>query len=113
MSTTSTSTSPIQPATVQRDEIGHWTHPAVPPFDEGQEAEYRAWLAANGLEITYKMLEGEPDHPLYDAWFEDGAHDMSSWTPEPPAGDGWFTLSIHDTQDGPIWVWARPMPAAA
>ena len=103
----------IQPAPVQRDDVGQWTHPAVPLFDEGQEDEYRAWLAAHGLEITYKMLQDEPEHPLYDAWFEDGEHDLSSWTPAPPAGEDWFTLSIHDTEDGPIWVWARPIGSAA
>ena len=96
----------IQAVPVVRDEVGQWVHPAMPMFDEGQETEYRAWLDANGLEITYKMLESDPDHPLYDAWC-DGETDMSSWTPEPPTGEGWFTLSIHDTEDGPIWVWAR------
>lgn len=103
---------PIQPVPVQRDEVGQWTHPAIPLFDEGQEAEYRAWLADNGLEITYKMLEWEPEHPLYDAWFEEGENNMSSWTPEQPTGEGWFTLSIHDTEDGPVWVWARPTTEA-
>lgn len=97
----------IQAMPVERDEVGQWTHPAVPLFDEGQEGEYRAWLEANGLEIDYKMLESEPEHPLYDAWFENSEHNMSTWTPTQPDGAGWFTLSIHDTEDGPIWVWAR------
>jgi hypothetical protein len=97
----------IQPVPVRRDETGRWCHPGIPDYDEGQEKEYRAWLEAQGLEITYKMLESEPDHPLYDAWFEDGEWDMSSWAPTPPAGDGWFTISIHDSEDGPVWVWGR------
>jgi hypothetical protein len=103
----------LQPAPVNRDEVGQWCHPGIPAFDEGQEAEYRAWLAERGLEIGYKMLESEPEHPLYDAWFEHGELDMSSWTPTPPVGEGWFTISIHDTEDGPIWVWARHAGAAA
>lgn len=103
----STTTAAIEAVPVHRDETGTWCHPGIPAFDEGQEAEYRAWLDARGLEIGYKMLEWEPEHPLYDAWFERGEHDMSSWTPTPPAGEGWFTISIHDTEDGPIWVWAR------
>lgn len=111
MSTTESMT--IQAVPVHRDETGCWFHPALPEFEEGQEAEYRAWLAENGLEIAYAKLESDPDHPLYDAWFEDGVNDMSSWTPEPPAGDGWFTLSIHDTEDGPTWFWARRLVGAA
>lgn len=97
----------IQPVEVVRDGFGHWCHPGIPEFDEGQEAEYRAWLDSQGLEIKYKMLEDEPEHPLHDAWFEHGQCDMSGWTPAPPDGPGWFTISIHDTEDGPVWVWGR------
>lgn len=100
----------IQALPVDRDSNGWWTHPGIPDFDEGQEKEYRAWLASQGLEVKHAMLEWEPEHPLYDAWFDDGECDCSSWTPEKPEGDGWFTLSIHDTEDGPVWVWARPTP---
>lgn len=109
---TTTEKAPTRAVQVQRDEGWQWSHPAIPLFDEGQEAEYRAWLSANGLEITYKMLESEPDHPLYEQWFEHGENDMSTWDPAPPTGEGWFTLSIHDTEDGPIWVWARPIAEA-
>ena len=107
MSDTTQDVTLIQPMPVQRDETGCWWHPGMPEFDEDHRAEYRAWLDAQGLETTYGMLQYQPEHPLYDAWFEHGLNDMSSWTPEPPAGEGWFTLWIDDTEDGPIWVWAR------
>lgn len=104
------SAAPLHALPVERDSNGWWVHPGIPDFDEGQEKEYRAWLASQGLEVKHAMLEWEPEHPLYDAWFDDGECDCSSWTPAQPNGDGWFTLSIHDTEDGPVWVWARPTP---
>nr|WP_314540090.1 hypothetical protein [uncultured Massilia sp.] len=113
MNTTTAETTLIQPMPVQRDELGHWSHPGIPDFDEDHAA-YKAWLQAQGLEIKYRMLEDEADdHPVYHAYFEQGEGDMSAWAPEAPAGDGWFTLSIHDTEDGPVWVWARREGAAA
>lgn len=102
----------IGPLPVERDEAGWWSHPAIPNFDDDFKA-YKAWVKAVGLETTYKALESDPDHPLHDAWFERGECDASSWTPTPPAGAGWFTFSIHDTEDGPVWVWARRVADAA
>jgi hypothetical protein len=98
---------PFGPVVVVRDETGFWSHPGIPKFDEDQEADYRAWIKEQGLDTKYRMLCNDMEHPLYEAWFERGEHDMSCWTPTPPAGEGWFTISIHDTVDGPIWIWAR------
>jgi len=96
----------IGPMPVERDENGWWSHPGIPNFDEDHKS-FSAWVKAVGLEVKYKCLESYPEHPLYDAWFERGECDASSWAPEAPAGEGWFTFSIHNTEDGPVWVWAR------
>lgn len=104
----------IEWAPVVRDAEGWYSHPDMPAFDEDQEAEYRAWLAAQGLETAYATLCGEDDkHPAYIIYFDQAGTDVSDWNPAPPAGDGWFTLSIHDSEDGPYWVWARRPATAA
>lgn len=104
----------IEAAPVVRDAEGWYSHPDIPDFDEGQEEEYRAWLAAQGLEITYSSLEAEgDDHPACVRYFEQGEADISDWHPVPPAGDGWFTLTIHSSEDGAYWVWGRRVAAAA
>lgn len=98
----------IGPVAVDRDADGWWTHPHIPEFDEGQEDAYRAWIEAQGLVTNYALLEYEDDdHPSYIDYYENGGADVSEWHPAPPAGDGWFALSIHDTEDGPVFVWAR------
>lgn len=101
---------PIQAAPVQRDGEGYWTHPAYPPFDEGQGAEAAAWFKAQQLETSIAYLESESEeHPAVVAyWGDDGDSNISAWQPPRPAGDGWFALSIHDTEDwGPVCVWVR------
>lgn len=98
----------IQAMEVVRDESGWWSHPGIPDFDESAER-YYAWKAEQGLETRHVELDSErDDHPVYVAYFENGDGDVTDWNPTPPpASEGWFTLSIHDTEDGPIWVWAR------
>ena len=104
----------IEWAPVVRDAEGWFSHPDMPAFDEDQEAEYRAWLAAQRLETAYATLCGEDDkHPAYIIYFDQAGTDVSDWNPAPPSGDGWFTLSIHDSEDGPYWVWARRPATAA
>ncbi|MFJ2989994.1 hypothetical protein ACIPF8_19180 [Collimonas sp. NPDC087041] len=101
----------IQPLPVVRDSDGFWFHIGVPNFDEGEDEQYKAWLKSQGLATKFKKLDGEDDtHPVYDSYFEHGNPDISRWEPTPPAGEGWFTISIHDTEDGPVWVWARRVP---
>lgn len=91
---------------VERDEDGAWSNPAIPDFDEDMDA-YNAWIKAQGLEVTYTMLESEDlDHPAYVHYFDEENSSFADWNPEPPTGDGWYTFSIHDTEDGPAWVWA-------
>ncbi|AMP15523.1 hypothetical protein [Collimonas pratensis] len=101
----------IQPLPVVRDSDGFWFHIGVPNFDEGEGEHYKAWLVSQGLVTDYKMLESEADtHPVYVSYFDDGNANISAWEPAPPAGKGWFTISIHDTEDGPVWEWARRDP---
>ena len=93
---------------VVRDAQGFWCHPDIPEFDEGQNVEYFEWLMSLGLVTTHAMLEWDDEtNPVYVSYFEDGEGNISAWEPAQPAGDGWFTISIHDTEDGPVWVWAR------
>lgn len=99
----------IQPMAVTRDELGFWSHPDIPDFDEDGQA-YRAWLKHQGLETSFASLESEDDdHPVYKSYYHDDDPDPSvaGWNPDPPKGEGWFVLSIHDTEDGPYYVWAR------
>ena len=104
----------IQSVPVARDESGWWSHPGLPEFDEGQEEAYRAWIKAQGLVTSYATLDSENDtHPVYIAYFDEGGSDITGWDPAEPAGEGWFALSIHDTEDGPVWVWARREAIAA
>ena len=98
----------IQPVEIVRDQDGYGYHPDEPDFEEGQEQEFRDWIASQGLEIKLSRLEDEHEsHPAYNRYFEIGDADIHEWEASPPAGEGWFTLSIHDTDDGPVWVWAR------
>lgn len=100
----------IQAAPVQREEDGYWTHPAYPPFDEGQAVEAAAWFKAQQLETSIAYLESEPEeHPaVVSYWGDNGDSNISEWQPAHLEGDGWFVLSIHDTEDwGPVCVWVR------
>jgi hypothetical protein len=95
----------IEATEVKRDEAGFWYHPDIPEFEEGQEREYRAWLAEQLLETRFMFLEYE--HPAYVRYFEEGDPDCSDWNPQPPDGEGWWLLAIGDTEDGPVATWAR------
>jgi len=96
----------IEPMTVQRNELGMWTHPAWP--DDGEEsAILKSWFTDHGLE--YSLIEMESDGPeqIVEDYFEQGLVDCTPWVPTAPPGDGWFIFSIHYTEDGPICVWVR------
>lgn len=101
----------IGPVPVDRDESGWWSHPGIPNFEEYIDA-LRAWMAAQGLETHHASLESEDcDHPAYVSYYDNDSCSVAGWNPDPPVGDGWFTFSIHDTEDGPMWFWARRVPA--
>jgi len=104
----------IQPAEVQRDESGYWSHPDVPEFDEGSTSESRAWVAEQGLELACVHLESESDdHPAYIAYFVNEEASCAAWEPPRPSGEGWFMLTIYDDEDGPLCWWARRVAAPA
>lgn len=97
----------IQSLPVQRDKDGSWTHPGIPDFGEDIKA-YSEWMAEQGLETSASWLESEsPEHPVYISYFEGEEASFADWEPSSPAGADWFTLSVHETDDGPVWVWAR------
>ncbi|WP_256590458.1 hypothetical protein [Pseudomonas sp. Irchel 3A18] len=92
----------IGPVEVVRDESGYWGHPDEPNFDENHAA-FKAWLVAQGLEVTQWHMDadiGEP-HP-----YDDGATHCLGWEPVAP-GPEWFLLDIFDTEDGPCVSWVR------
>lgn len=92
---------------VERDECGHWTHPAWP--EDGEEnAIPKTWFAEHGLEVFIVELEYDASEELITAYFEEGNPDCSAWQPTCPIGEGWFVFSIHDTEGGPVCVWVRP-----
>lgn len=98
----------IQAAPVERATDGSWFHPGMPLFDEGQNDEWCAWIAEQGLTVWRRLLEDEDlDHPAHVAYFDEGGGSYSAWEAAPPDGEGWFTLVIADTEDGPVWAWAR------
>jgi hypothetical protein len=105
----------IGPAPVARDEDGHWWHPGMPEFDEGEDDKFNNWKRQQGLETTLVHMESDldDDHPTMVSYYDLCDPNCSGWEPTPPAGDGWFTLFICDTEDGPLWVWARRQGGAA
>lgn len=98
----------------QRDKDGWWDNPAIPDFDEDYAA-YKKWKEDQGIETAYTFLESEdPSHPSYIAYYENEDPQVRDWNPEPPVNDParglngrWCTFLISDTEDGPVWVWAR------
>jgi len=97
---------PIQPKTVVRDELGHWTHPAW-PRDGEEDAIPKSWFAEKGLELFIVEMEADAPEEITDQYFERGDPNCSSWQPSCPPGNGWFIFSIHETDDGPVCVWVR------
>lgn len=105
--------------TVQRDEHGEWTHPALLALFGSRETiqpdEWESWLTSHNIEIASSSMEHDlpDDHPAWIRHFEDGHPGCVGWNPEPPAGEGWMILSIHDTEDGPIAIWYRQLARLA
>ncbi|TBL96662.1 hypothetical protein [Hafnia alvei] len=103
--------STIQPAEVERDQYGYWTHPDYFEPANGNEygmpGEFDAWIKANNLEIIEAWLECDDNAIELLEKYEAGDADISGWQPQQPSGYGWFVASIHDTEDGPICIWLR------
>lgn len=103
----------IEAAPVVRNADGEYHHPDMPLFYEGEEANYKAWLAAQGLSM--QMVWMESDAPALADRHMEGDGDPSAvtdWQPNSPDGEGWFVLAIFDTEDGPVAHFARRWLAA-
>lgn len=110
----------LAPETVTRNEDGHWTHSALMDLldSEGElretvpDDEWNAWLAEHNIEFQVSAMEYdlESEHPVFIHHFEDGNAGCVGWEPSPP-GPEWCMLSIHDTEDGPVVIWYREIPA--
>ncbi|WP_308920529.1 hypothetical protein [Janthinobacterium sp. J1-1] len=102
----------IEAAPVVRDAQGHYDHPDLPPFGEGDAASFRAWTEAQCLVVkSVWMEEDAPD--LADRYFE-GEGDPSAlvdWQPTSPGLD-WFLLALYEDEDGPVAWFASRSPAA-
>lgn len=100
----------IQPAQIQRDENGYWSHPDFPAWDEGTKQEtIDQWFADN--EIAYAVDEFEDSdtatEEMHKAYYDDGEIGVPDWKPRCHQ-EGAFLLSIHDTEQGPVAVFAVP-----
>lgn len=62
---------PIQPVQVERDQCGHWTHPAWPQDGE-ENAIPITWFKDNGLQVVLVEFEHDAPEELADRYFEDG-----------------------------------------
>ena len=103
----------ITEAPMERDELGFWTHPAWPEFDD-ERAIPKTWFADNGLDLVVIEFEYDALTDISDAYYETGDTEVcKDWMPSKPEGEGWFVFSIHDTEDGPICVWVRQLPATS
>ena len=106
----------IQPAPVQRDELGYWSHPDLPTFAGTDDAtedspEWIDWLLDQRLVVSFSDLEDEPEeHPAYIRYCE-GDPDVRDWSPEPPDENKWFLLAIDATEDGARAWFARRIEA--
>lgn len=107
----------MQPMSVERDDMGYWTHPDYFVPSNGNEfgvpGEFDAWLEAQGMECSILSLESDNDELAEQ--YADGEldGDVTTWNPSQPAGEGWFIGSIHDTEDGPYCIWFRKIGSAS
>ena len=102
-----------EPATVERDDMGFWTHPDLPVYEEGDTPKetVEQWSRRVGIEIHRVDAEDDMDEEAFEAVCDGGG--CLSWEPSKPAGDGWHLIAIKDTEDGPMAWWARPVKEAA
>lgn len=93
--------------TPARDQYGHYCHPDLDQFFDGDEGPLRRDdLSAAGFESWSLYLYN--DHTpaasgINDACCE-GNPDVSAWN---PGREGWRRVGIWDTEDGPIAVFVR------
>ena len=97
----------IQPAKIERDEDGFWTHPDFPAWDEDITSETIAdWKDENEVNFDCVMFDGDAPEYLEDRYYDRGdLTAVAEWDPVCKRGVS-FLLSIHDTEDGPVALFA-------
>lgn len=102
----------IQPSPIERDDDGHYYHPDLPHWPDGDNDEaIHQWMKEQGIVgfVMLDMFDGLTDLPddeierLSQHWEQTG--DISEFPLLKPEGDDWFLLSIHETEDGPFAWW--------
>lgn len=89
---------------VKRDELGFWTHPQLPVWDEGTSFEHaKAWFAKQGLDCDLVIMDGE----LGEQWGQGKIESCLEWNPLVEI-DGAFLVGIWDTEDGVVAMFAFP-----
>jgi hypothetical protein len=100
----------LEPRSIERDEQGFLSHPALPHFDADVPVD--KVLAAFGVVSAYVGLEAaNVDSALKGTWHE--ARDYRAWNPAPPSGDAWMLLEIFETQTDIIALFGRRAPLAS
>lgn len=89
----------IEPAEIDRDELGYWWHPALPE-DVEEDFDLEAYVQEQGMETLLIRLDSDDTNPVW-ITYDEGVPDVSAWEPTPPEGEGWFLLAIFDTEIGP------------
>lgn len=68
----------------------------------------------NGFDMKLVRLEDEfpDDHPMMRMYFEEGelVKVFTAWLPKVPSPD-WKRAGMHDTEDGPVAILLRKLPA--
>ncbi|MEZ8095811.1 hypothetical protein ACED51_17060 [Photobacterium swingsii] len=96
----------IQPARIERDKYGFWTHPEFPNFGEViTKEEKERWEKANNVKLEFIYFEQDAPEVLQERYFTEGqAKACAEWEPSQPKSS--FLISVHDTEDGPIAFFA-------
>lgn len=90
---------------VKRDELGFWTHPQLPIWDEGTSLEHtKAWFAKHGLDCDLVIMDGE----IGELWGKGEIESCLEWQPSIDI-EGAFLVGIWDTEDGVVAMFAFPL----
>lgn len=95
----------FEPVEVVRDDIGMWTHPDYPNWEENVSSdEIKAWLSEHDLAASVVCFEWDAEEELFERYYEkDDITAVCDWLPTSPTEDH-FLVSIHDTEDGPVAI---------
>ena len=98
--------------TPPRDLYGHYAHPDLDQFFDGEEGDegpldYMA-LRSAGFEMRSLFISEQdfPDDDAYDRFCDAGDPNVSWWNPEVAS---WQRVGIWDTEDGAMALFVRPV----